>query len=320
MHIPDGFINGATSLGAGVVAAGGLGAGLRQAGLRLREKQVPLAGLLAAFIFVLQMLNFPVLGGTSGHLLGGALAAVLVGPAVGMVVVSVVVIVQALMFADGGLSALGLNILNMAVVTTLVGWGGFRVARSVLPRTYGGIVASSFLGALLSVVASAMAFVLEYGWGGAGGVSLTTVAAAMGGVHVLIGFGEGAITGTVVGAVLAARPDLVHGATGIDLGTSTRMPVKRLLLVAAATCVFLVVVVAPLASSSPDGLERVAIDLGFASSATESLADQSPLAGYGESTTGTIVSGLVGFGVTLAAGFGLLAIWRRRKGQTRSVR
>ena len=315
MHIPDGFIYGATSLGAGVVAAGGLGAGLRQAGARLREKQIPLAGLLAAFVFVLQMLNFPVLGGTSGHLLGGALAAILVGPAMGIVVVSVVVMVQALMFADGGLSALGLNILNMAVVTTLVGWAGFRAARAVLPKSRGGLVASSFLGAAISVVASAMAFVIEYGIGGSGGVQLSTVAAAMGGVHLLIGIGEGAITGAVVGAVLAARPDLVYGARGLDVSDSSKMPFKRLAGVALVVAVFLVVVVAPLASSNPDGLERVAIDLGFASSATESLADQSPLAGYSigdNETAGTIVSGLVGLVVTLAAGFGLLTLWKRR--------
>lgn len=312
MHIPDGFINGATSLGAGVAAAGGLGTSLRQAGAQLREKHVPLAGLLAAFVFVLQMLNFPVLGGTSGHLLGGALAAILVGPSVGIVVVSVVVIVQALMFADGGLSALGLNILNMAVVTSLVGWGMFRLTRAVLPKSRGGIVAASFVGAAFSVVASSMAFVVEYGLGGAGGVSLSTVAAAMGGVHLLIGLGEGAITGAVVGAVLSARPDLVYGAFGLEISDSAKMPIRRLVVVGSLVAAFLVIVVVPLASSAPDGLERVAIDLGFAESATTGPTEQSPLAGYSLAGS-TVLAGLAGLGVTMAAGLSVLALWKRNR-------
>src|SRR3990170_2165566 len=119
MHIPDGFINGATSLGAGVLAAGGLGAALRRGSRTLKDRQIPLAGLVAAFVFALQMLNFPVAAGTSGHLLGGALAAVLLGPSMAVVAVSVVVIVQALLFADGGVSALGLNILNMGLLPAL---------------------------------------------------------------------------------------------------------------------------------------------------------------------------------------------------------
>ena len=127
MHIPDGFINGATSLGAGAVAASSLTVGLRRAGKELLDRQIPLAGLLAAFVFVLQMLNFPVVGGLSGHLLGGALAAYLVGPWLGFVVVSVVVICQSLLFADGGLSALGLNVLNMGLLTIVSGWLAFRL-------------------------------------------------------------------------------------------------------------------------------------------------------------------------------------------------
>src|SRR3990170_6774235 len=127
MHIPDGFINGATSLGAGVLAAGGLGAALRRGSRTLKDRQIPLTGLVAAFVFALQMLNFPVVAGTSGHLLGGALAVILVGPWLGITAVSVVVVIQALLFADGGITALGSNILNMAVVTGLVGWSVFRV-------------------------------------------------------------------------------------------------------------------------------------------------------------------------------------------------
>jgi cobalt/nickel transport system permease protein len=217
MHIPDGFIDGTTSAGAAVVAAGGLGATLRRAGEVLDERRVPLAGLVAAFVFAVQMLNFPVVSGTSGHLLGGALAAVLVGPAVGAVCVSVVLAVQALLFADGGLSALGLNILNMALVTAFGGYAVFVLARRVMSRAPSSVVLAAGIAAAVSVVLSAVAFTLEYAVGGTGTASVPTVAGAMVGVHVLIGIGEGVITALVVGAVLATRPDLVWGARNLAI-------------------------------------------------------------------------------------------------------
>jgi cobalt/nickel transport system permease protein len=212
MHIPDGFIDAGTSAGAGVVAAGGIAVSLRRAGQVLDEKRIPLAGLTAAFIFAVQMLNFPVAGGTSGHLLGGVLAAVLVGPYLGSLCVAVVLMVQALLFADGGLSALGLNVVNMALVTTFGGYALFLLLRRLLPKTYGGVVAASGIAAGLGVVLASIAFSLEYAIGGTGGASVTAVAGAMVGVHVLIGIGEGVITGLTVSAVLASRPDLVWGA------------------------------------------------------------------------------------------------------------
>jgi cobalt/nickel transport system permease protein len=217
MHIPDGFIDGTTSVGAVAVAAGGLGASLRRAGEVLDERRVPLAGLVAAFVFAVQMLNFPVATGTSGHLLGGALAAVLVGPAVGAVCVSVVLGVQALLFADGGLSALGLNVINMALLTAFGGYAIFVVVRRVLRRAPSSVVLASGIAAAVSVVISAVAFTVEYAVGGTGTASVSTVAGAMVGVHVLIGIGEGVITGLVVGAVLATRPDLVWGARDLAL-------------------------------------------------------------------------------------------------------
>jgi cobalt/nickel transport system permease protein len=218
MHIPDGFIDGTTSAGAVAVAAGGLGASLRRAGEVLDERRVPLAGLVAAFVFAVQMLNFPVVSGTSGHLLGGALAAVLVGPAVGAVCVSVVLGVQALLFADGGLSAIGLNVINMALLTAFGGYAIFVVVRRVLPRAQSSVVLASGIAAAVSVVISALAFTVEFAVGGTGTASVSTVAGAMVGVHVLIGIGEGVITGLVVGAVLATRPDLVWGARDLALG------------------------------------------------------------------------------------------------------
>jgi cobalt/nickel transport system permease protein len=217
MHIPDGFIDGPTSAGAALVAAGGLGVSLRRAGQVLDERRVPLAGLTAAFIFAVQMLNFPVAGGTSGHLLGGALAAILVGPSVGAVCVSVVLLVQALLFADGGLSALGLNIVNMALLGAFGGYAAFAVIRRVAPRNHAGVVVASGLAAGASVVLAAVAFAVEYAVGGTGGASVATVVSAMVGVHALVGVGEGIITALVVGSVLATRPDLVFGAR--DLAT-----------------------------------------------------------------------------------------------------
>ena len=209
MHIPDGFIDGPTAAGAAVLAVGGVGVSLRRAGELLEERQVPLAGMVAAFVFAAQMLNFPVASGTSGHLLGGVLAAVLVGPYVGAVCVAVVVVVQGLLFADGGLTALGLNVLNIALVTTFGGYVLFRLALALLPRRSGSVAAAAGIAAGGSVVLASVAFSIEYAIGGAGGASTTAVLASMVGVHTLIGIGEGVITALAVSTVLASRPDLV---------------------------------------------------------------------------------------------------------------
>jgi cobalt/nickel transport system permease protein len=217
VHIPDGFIDAETSLGAAVVAAAGIGISLRRATEVLDdERRVPMAGLVAAFIFAAQMVSFPVASGTSGHLLGGVLAAVLVGPHVGAVCVAVVLVVQALLFADGGLSALGLNVLNMAVVSSFGGYVVFWALRAVLPRRPGSVVVASGAAAGLGVVLAAIAFTIEYAIGGSGGASVTTVVGAMIGVHVLIGLGEGLITAMTVSAVLSSRPDLVWGARDLS--------------------------------------------------------------------------------------------------------
>ena len=215
MHIPDGFINAQTSLAAGAVAAGGVGISLRRAAQTLQERHAPLAGLVAAFIFAVQMLNFPVAAGTSGHLLGGVLAAVLVGPWAGCVCVAVVLVVQSL-FADGGLTALGLNITNMAIVGVFGGWAVFVLLRRALPATKTSVMVSSGIAAGISVVLAASAFVLEYAVGGTGNAPVGTVLAAMVGVHTLIGIGEGVITALTVGVVLGVRPDLVYGAQDLQ--------------------------------------------------------------------------------------------------------
>lgn len=215
MHVPDGFINAPVSAVTGVVAAGAIAVSLRGARRELDERTAPLAGMVAAFIFAVQMLNFPVAAGTSGHLLGGALAAILVGPFTGVLCVSVVLLMQGVLFADGGLTALGVNITDMAIVTTVVAYAVFRGLLAVLPRKRRSVTVASFVAALVSVPAAAVAFTLMYAVGGTTDVSIGKVATAMIGVHVLIGLGEAVITALTVGAVIAVRPDLVHGARGL---------------------------------------------------------------------------------------------------------
>lgn len=212
MHIPDGFIGPGTSVGAGAVAVAGTALAIRKAALAMDEKRVPMAGLAAAFIFAAQMLNFPVASGTSGHLLGGVLAAVLVGPWAGALCVTVVLFVQSLMFADGGLSALGLNVVNMALIGALLGYLVFAAVRRVLPKRKSSVVLAAGIAGGLAPNMAALAFVLEYAVGGNGAAPLGTVLGAMLGVHTLIGIGEGVITAMTVSSVLAVRPDLVHGA------------------------------------------------------------------------------------------------------------
>jgi cobalt/nickel transport system permease protein len=224
MHIPDGFINAPTSVVGGVVAVGLIAVSIKKAGDALDDRQLPLAGLVAAFIFALQMLNFPVAGGTSGHLLGGCLAAVLVGPWVGSLAMAVVFIVQALVFADGGLTALGLNIILMGYTTCFVGYGIFRLLRKVLPRNRTGVTLAAGIAAWCGVVAASVVFVGYYAVGGTGGASVGTVAVAMIGVHVLVGIGEAVITALTVGAVMSTRPDLVYGARDLRPALATGEP------------------------------------------------------------------------------------------------
>lgn len=212
MHIPDGFINGVTSAGFGVAAAGGVGAAVRQTGRYLSERQVPLAGLAAAFVFAAQMFNFPVLSGMSGHLLGGVLAAVLVGPWAGLLVISVVLVVQGIFFADGGLTALGLSIVNMGVLGAVGGYGIYRFVLRLLPKRPQSVSMAAGIAAFISVPLAAMGFVVQFAIGGTADVSLGAVLTAMLGTHLLIGVGEGILTALVIGAVMSSRPDLVYGA------------------------------------------------------------------------------------------------------------
>ena len=212
MHVPDGFLDATTSLATGAVAVAGVGLALRGARKELDDRTAPMAGLVATFVFSTQMLNFPVAGGTSGHLLGGALAAILVGPWTAVLCVSVVLIVQALLFADGGITALGTNISLMAIVGVLAGWLVFRAIQAVLPKKLALVAPVAVVAAYVSVPVTALAFVGLYGVGGTAPIALDTLLTAMLGWHTLIGIGEAVITGLVVGSVIAVRPDLVYGA------------------------------------------------------------------------------------------------------------
>ena len=212
MHMPDGLINAPVSIGAAVIAAGAITVGLKKSKGTLDSQTAPLAGLVAVFIFAFQMMNFPVAAGTSGHLMGGALASILVGPYVAILVMTVVVSLQALVFADGGLSALGLNLLNMGIVSIVVSALLFAGLMKLLPKTRTSIIGVSATVAFISVLASAGAFVFEYSLGGNATYNIASVLISVMSVHVLIGIGEAIITGLTIGAILATRADLVYGA------------------------------------------------------------------------------------------------------------
>ena len=207
MHIPDGFLSPEVAAVTGVAAAGAVTYGARRANATLDERRVPLLGVTAAFVFAAQMLNFPVAGGTSGHFLGAALAALLLTPSIACLVMAVVLTTQAFLFADGGVTALGANILNMGVVGALVVGSLMLAARRVLPHSRTTFLGIAGVGAWLAVMAGALAASVELA--ASGTVPLGTVLPAMLGVHALIGVGEAVVTVAAVAAVLSARPDLI---------------------------------------------------------------------------------------------------------------
>lgn len=313
MHAPDGFLNAGTAVATGAVSVGTLSLAFRQVKETVREKQVPLAGIAAAFIFAAQMFNFPVAGGTTGHLLGGALAAILLGPHMGAIVVTIVVVVQALVFADGGLTALGYNVLNMAIVPAYGGYAMFRGFRKLVPRTGPGVVAATGLAALTSVVLSAMAFSIEWLFGATVPVSFAEVFTAMVGVHFLIGIGEGVISAMTVGAVMATRPDLVHGASDLDreqIDAGHRVPMRTFIIGGLLAALFFGSVVSQFAGDGPDGLESVAIETGIAESGEDHLTGSSIFADYATAgleneTVSLAVAGVAGTVIVLAVGWGI---------------
>lgn len=256
MHIPDGFLDVKTAVATGAAAAAGVAWAAAVAQKRMPRRRVPLVGLAAGVIFAGQMLNFPVAAGTSGHLLGSVLAAVLLGPAGAVVAMTTVLIVQCLLFSDGGLTALGANILNMAIVGVLSGYAVYRLAWRFMPHRHGQVAAAAF-GAWCATVLSALACALELA--ASGMVPARLAVPAMGMVHMVIGAGEAVITALVLAGIARSRPDLLEAAPA----TATA-PDRRLVLGGLVLGVALALFAAPFASELPDGLEAVAEKFGFA--------------------------------------------------------
>jgi len=211
LHIPDGFINIPISALFGVLSIAFIAISLRRVGAALDDRTTPLSGLTAVFIFAAQMINFPVAAGTSGHLLGAALATALVGPHAATLALTVVLGVQALLFADGGLSALGLNVFNISILAVWVSHLLFTTLRKIFAKSKSGVAVAATIAAYISVPIAALGFSFQYALGGAGTISATTVTSAMVGTHSLIGLGEALITFITISSILATRSDLVYG-------------------------------------------------------------------------------------------------------------
>ena len=303
MHIPDGFLNLTVSVICWAITAVTISMAVSRTNKSLGEKQVPLMGVMAAFIFAAQMINFPVAGGTSGHLLGGALAAIMLGPWAGMLVMTAVIAVQGLLFQDGGLLVMGANILNMGLITCAIGYGLYRIAlggNRMLKLITAGVAA------WLSVMAGAFFTALQLWLSGTS--QLQVVIPAMLFVHALIGLGEAVITVAALSFVLQARPDLLGEESESAKGS------KGWIIVGIAIAL-IVVLLSPLASTDPDGLNRVAMNLGFIHTAQSGTG---PLAGYtlpflANASVSKIAAGTIGAIVVLS-----LAIFTGRTLQKKS--
>ena len=301
MHIPDGFVSPSVAAATSLASVAVLGLALGRSKEAFGIRRAPVLGLTTAFIFAAQMINFPVAGGTSGHLLGGALAAIVLGsPWAGALCIATVLIIQAVLFADGGITALGANIFNMAVIGVWVAW----ILTQTLQRLLGGsksrLPLAGGIAAALSVVAAAIFAAIELSISGTGKVNI--VLPAMTGVHILIGIGEGLITGGVLAYLSQARPDLLPGEEKQVRGWV--VPVISILLIAGVLSLF--------ASAWPDGLERVAEDNGFIGLADNvRVSLPTPFADYafnGNEGVGTSIAGVLGSVVCFAVAFGIAKI------------
>jgi cobalt/nickel transport system permease protein len=261
MHIPDGFLDAETALATGALALAGTAVALRQARRELPPRRVPLLGLAASFVFAAQMVNFPVAGGTSGHLMGSVLTAVLLGPSAAVIVLTAVLIVQCLVFADGGLSALGANVFNMAIVGGVAGWAIYRGVSRAWGGLFGRVLAAAFAG-WCSTVLAAVACAGELA--ASGTAPLTVVLPTMAGVHMLVGVGEGLITALVLTGIARVRPELLEPDAATDPPPAPGPILAYGMLIALGLALF----VSPLASRWPDGLEWTAHRLGLAGGET----------------------------------------------------
>jgi len=308
MHIPDGFLSTSVAVLLWLVSAMVIGYALKRVGKVLGERQVPLMGVLAAAIFAGQMLNFAVAGGTSGHLVGAALAAILLGPWAAILVMTTVVAVQALIFQDGGLLSLGANLLNMAIVGVAVSYMAYRTLKQLSAGWRWGLFAAGFLAAWLSVEFSALAVALELALSGTSPANLAIP--AMAGIHALIGLGEGLITLGALAFISSARPDLIQAG-------ATPQNSSKLVWVGGLSIAVALAVASPLASAHPDGLEWVARQQGFLQSARGPLYRVLPdylFPGVSNTALATILAGVLGALIVFAVA--LAVAYTRRTRQT----
>ena len=304
MHIPDGFLSMPVWLGLNAAAAPAVGYLARRSQRRLEEASIPLLGTMGAFVFAAQMINFPVAPGTSGHLIGGALLAITLGPAAAGVVMTAILAVQALVFQDGGILALGANVFNMALAGVLAGYAPFYFLGAGSWRR-----PAIFLGGLLSVMVSALLAMAQLLLSGVQ-ISGAVLGLSLG-VFLISGVLEGAITLAVAGALESLKPGLARAGGG-PKG-------NRLAASLGVTAVLLAVVGVMFASAHPDGLEKLAENLGIAGRAQALLA--SPVADYEAAFAGSLwvsraTAGLLG--LTLIFGLSLvLGRWMARRGRRR---
>lgn len=310
MHIPDGFLSVLVSVVFWALSILAIGYSLRRLGKDMDERQVPMMGVLAAAIFAGQMLNFAVAGGTSGHLLGATLATVLLGPWAAVLVMTCVVGIQALVFQDGGLLAMGANIFNMSVIGVFVAYTVYQTVQKLARGKSWGIFVGGFAAAWLSIVIAALAAALQLAISGTSPANIAVP--AMAGIHAIIGIGEGLITLGALAFISATRPDLVRKReTGAAQG-------KLVWIVGLVIALFLAIA-SPLASSHPDGLEWVAEQKGFLDAAQGSVYQIIPnyvLPGISNKNLATILAGI--FGIILVFGVALGVAYSRRKRQMKA--
>ena len=300
LHIPDNFLSLFIAILFWGITASAVGMAISKTNKSLGEKQIPLMGVMAAFIFAAQMLNFPVAGGTSGHFLGGALAAIVLGPWAAILVMTAVIAVQGLLFQDGGLVVMGANIFNMGVLTAVISFGLYR---SVIGKSKGLRLAVAGIGAWLSTIAAALVTSLQLWLSGTS--QLQIVLLPMLGVHVLIGIGEAIITVAALAFLERTRPDLLNEKATSEKG-------GRGWVVGGVLVSLVAVLLSPLASTNPDGLERVAEDMGFlhlGQSAPFQILPDYTVPFLGQTPLSTIVAGAVGalvlLGLMIVIGQGL---------------
>lgn len=304
LHIPDGFLSTPVAIVGWVLAILIIGFALRQTRDQLGERQIPLLGIMAAFIFAAQAINFPVAGGTSGHLLGGALAAIVLGPWAAVLVMTAVIGLQGLLFQDGGLLAMGWNIMNMGVLTAFTGYLVYNLIKRVAGQSSTGLIIAGVVGAWLSVEVGAIATALQLAVSGTSPLNISLP--AMVGVHALIGIGEALITVGALTLIASTRADLLEQGRKAG-GALSAAWVTGGLLIALIVAVFSFA-----ASSSPDGLERVADDQGFLSRALDPfytiLPDYTIPFVANETLSGilaVVLGTLLVFGIAILVGRGL---------------